>query len=44
MHAKATLKNLSGFCQVQNGDIAITGTQTERAEIKALLESGVYIE
>lgn len=41
---KATLKNLTGFCQVQNGDIAITGTQTERAEIKALLESGVYIE
>lgn len=41
---KATLRNLSGFCQVQNGDIAITGTQTERMEIKALLESGVYIE
>lgn len=41
---KAVLKNLTGFCQVQNGDIAITGTQTERMEIKALLESGVYLE
>ena len=41
---KAVLKNLTGFCQVQNGDIAITGTQTERAEVKALLESGVYLE
>nr|DAV30479.1 MAG TPA: hypothetical protein [Caudoviricetes sp.] len=41
---KAVLKNLTGFCQVQNGDIAISGTQTERAEVKALLESGIYIE
>jgi hypothetical protein len=41
---KAILKNLTGFCQVQNGDIAISGTQTERAEVKALLESGIYIE
>lgn len=41
---KAVLKNLTGFCQVQNGDIAISGTQTERAEVKALLESGIYLE
>ena len=41
---KAILKNLTGFCQVQNGDNAISGTQTERAEVKALLESGIYIE
>ena len=41
---QATPASLGGFMIVQRGDVAITGTQQEAAEIKAKLERGFYYE
>ena len=41
---QATPAGLGGFMIVQRGDVAINGTQTEAAEIKAKLERGFYYE
>lgn len=38
------LNNLSGFCQVADGNIATRATPSEKATIKKYLESGFYIE
>ena len=39
-----TINTLSGFIQVQKGDVPIAGTQAEADEIRALLEGGFYYE
>lgn len=39
-----TISSLSGFIQVQKGDVPIAGTQAEADEIRALLEGGFYYE
>ena len=39
-----TLGNLSGFCQVAEGDIEISGTYAEKMSVKEYLESGIYLE
>lgn len=39
-----TLSTLSGFCQVAEGDIEITGTYAEKMSVKDFLEAGVYLE
>lgn len=38
------LKNLSGFCQVADGDIALAATAEEAQAVKRYLESGIYLE
>lgn len=38
------LGDLSGYCQVLDGDIEVPATDTELREIRALLEGGIYIE
>lgn len=39
-----TISSLSGYIQVQKGDVAIAGTQAEADEIRTLLEGGFYYE
>lgn len=39
-----TISTLSGFIQVQKGDVPISGTSAEADEIRALLEGGFYYE
>ena len=39
-----TISTLSGFVQVQKGDVAISGTAAEADEIRTLLEGGFYYE
>ena len=39
-----TLSTLSGFCQVAEGDIEISGTYAEKMSVKEYLESGIYLE
>lgn len=39
-----TISGLSGFVQVQKGDVEIAGTQAEADQIRALLEGGFYYE
>ena len=39
-----TLKNLFGFCQVADGDIALAATAEEAQAVKRYLESGVYLD
>ena len=39
-----TISSLSGYIQVQKGDVPIAGTQAEADEIRALLEGGFYYE
>lgn len=41
---KRTLSSLSGFTQVEHFDTNLTATLTEQQQIKAYMESGVYIE
>lgn len=38
------INTLSGYIQVQKGDVPIAGTQAEADEIRALLEGGFYYE
>lgn len=37
-------KNINGYMLIQDGDVAIDGTQEESVEIKRYLESGFYYE
>ena len=39
-----TLSTLSGYQLIQDGDVAISGTATEDAKIRAYLEGGYYYE
>lgn len=39
-----TISTLSGFIQVQKGDVPISGTSAEADEIRSLLEGGFYYE
>ena len=38
------LSTLTGFCQVSDGDIALSATAEEAQAVKAFLEHGVYLE
>lgn len=44
VYQKLQLNTLSGFIKVQDGDISLSCTNAEKAQIKALLESGFYYE
>lgn len=39
-----TIGNLSGYIEVDHGDVATTGTAVENEQIKSYLESGFYYE
>ena len=39
-----TLGTLPGYQLIQEGDVVMDGTDTERAAVKALLEGGYYFE
>lgn len=42
--AMRTINALSGYIIIQDGDIAISGTSTENAQVKQFLETGFYYE
>lgn len=42
--AKRTLKNLSGYMIIQDGDVPINGTSSEDQMVRNYLESGFYYE
>lgn len=44
VYSMHTLNTLSGYIQVQDGDVDLPCTDSERAYIRAALESGVYFE
>lgn len=42
--AKRTISTLSGYMIIQDGDVAITGTSAEDAQVRNYLETGFYYE
>lgn len=42
--AKRTISNLSGYMIIQDGDVAISGTSAEDAQVRNYLETGFYYE
>ena len=42
--AKRTISNLSGYMLIQDGDVAISGTSAEDAQVRNYLETGFYYE
>lgn len=42
--AMRTLKNLSGYMIIQDGDVPINGTSSEDAQVRQYLETGFYYE